>query len=117
MKRKLLRISTILAPVVGLLFLAAVAGGIHTDELQVNKLKGTRIHAIRMGTTAAMTAGTITVTDPLVTANTIIQLTGQNTGGTGGALRVSTRTPGTSWVITSSSGTDTGTVGWVAFEP
>jgi len=38
-------------------------------------------------------------------------------GGTPGWLRVSARTPGTSFTITSSSGTDTSTVAYQIFEP
>jgi len=65
------------------------------------------------GTTAAMTAGTITVSTTAVLTGSIIQLTAQTTGGTAGALRVSSRTNATSFVITSSSALDTSTVGWV----
>jgi len=66
----------------------------------------------KMGITGAMTAGTITVATSAVNANSRIFLTAQNTGGTAGALRVSTITAGTSFVITSTSGTDTSTVAW-----
>lgn len=79
--------------------------------------QGIKISQMRCGVTAAMTAGSITVSDINVTANSIILLTGQVTGGTGGALRVGSRTAGTSFVINSSSGTDTGTVGYCIVEP
>lgn len=67
--------------------------------------------------TATLTAGTVTVSNTAVTANSRIFLTAQNTGGTPGALRVSARTAGTSFTITSSSGTDTSTVAYEIFEP
>jgi len=70
-----------------------------------------------MGVTAAMTAGTITVSTTKVTTNSRIFLTAQTTGGTPGALRVSARTAGTSFTITSSSTADTSTVAWIIIEP
>ena len=78
---------------------------------------GVTVKQIRCGTTAAMVAGTTTVSDTTVTANSIILLSGADNGGTGGSLRVTARTPGTSFVITSSSGTDTGKVAYCIFEP
>lgn len=71
----------------------------------------------KQGITAAMTAGSITVSTTAVTANSRIFLTAQNTGGTAGALRVSARVAGTSFTITSTSGTDTSTVAWFITEP
>jgi hypothetical protein len=67
--------------------------------------------------TVTLTAGAATVTTSLVTANSQIFLTAQNTGGTPGTLRVSARTAGTSFTITSSSGTDTSLVAWMIVEP
>jgi hypothetical protein len=81
---------------------------------------GLRVHEAansKQGITSAMTGGTITVSNTSVTANSRIFLTAQNTGGTPGALRVSARTPGTSFTITSSSGSDTSTVAYQIFEP
>jgi hypothetical protein len=93
------------------------AGGVHTDEIMVKKLGGySAIHGITFGT-ATLATGTATVSTNKITANSIVFLTGQSTGGTAGFLRVSARTAGTSFVITSSSGTDTGLVGWIIFEP
>lgn len=66
---------------------------------------------------AVLVAGTKTVSTPLVTANSVIQLTSQIDGGTPGWLRVSARTAATSFTITSSSATDTSTVGWQIVEP
>lgn len=62
--------------------------------------------------TATLVAGTATVTCPVVTANSLIFLT----NGTGWC-RVSTRTPGTSFVITSSSGADTSAIGYLLINP
>ncbi|MER7794889.1 hypothetical protein [Streptomyces sp. NPDC097640] len=70
----------------------------------------------KMGT-VALTAGTATVSTTAVTANSRIFLTNQALGGTAGFLRVSARTAGTSFTITSSSGSDTSTVAWLLVEP
>lgn len=70
----------------------------------------------RMGV-ATLVAGTVTVNTTAVTANSRIMLTGQNSSGTHGELTVSARTAGTSFVITSSSGTDTRQIAWIIFEP
>ena len=66
--------------------------------------------------TAVLVAGTVTVANTSVTANSRIFLTGNTDGGTPGWLRVSAKTVGTSFVITSSSGTDTSTVAWFIVE-
>lgn len=70
----------------------------------------------RMGA-ATLVAGTVVVNTTAVTANSRIQLTAQTTGGGPGALRVSARTAGTSFTITSTSGTDTSLVAWEIKEP
>jgi hypothetical protein len=67
--------------------------------------------------TATLAAGTVTVNNTSVTANSRIFLTAQSTGGTPGALRISARTAGTSFTITSTSGTDTSVVAYQIFEP
>jgi len=67
--------------------------------------------------TATLVAGTVVVSTTKVTAASRIQLTGNSDGGTPGWLRVSARAAGTSFTVTSSSGADTGTVGWVIVEP
>lgn len=67
--------------------------------------------------TATLTAGSVVVSNTSVTANSRILLTSQVDGGTPGFLRVSARTAGTSFTITSSSGTDTSTVAYQIFEP
>lgn len=66
---------------------------------------------------STLSGGTLVVSNTKVTANSIILLTCQTPGGTPGHLRVSARTPGTSFTILSSSGTDTSDVGWVIIEP
>ncbi len=66
------------------------------------------------GTTAALTTGSIVVNTTAVTANSLVFFT-TNTLGTvtaPQAYRVSARTPGTSFTITSAAGTDTSTVNW-----
>lgn len=66
---------------------------------------------------ATLVGGTVTVNTTLVTANSEIFLTAQTSGAAPGALRVSARTAGTSFTITSTSGTDTSTVAWMIVEP
>lgn len=66
---------------------------------------------------ATLTGGTVTVSNTAVTANSRLYLTRQPGGsGTAGALGVTTITPGTSFVITSTSGTDAGIVAWLIVE-
>lgn len=67
--------------------------------------------------TAVLVAGTVTVADTAVTANSRIFLTAQLLGGTQGILAVTARTPGASFVITSSNAADTSTVAYEIFEP
>lgn len=72
----------------------------------------------RQGTSGAMTAGSVTVPDTGCTANSIYTFA-TNTLGTitvASAYRVSSRIPGTSFTITSSSALDTSTVDWIATE-
>lgn len=77
---------------------------------------GTSMTRVRHGV-ATLTAGSVTVSDSTVTANSRIFLDSQSGGGTPGWLRVSARTASTSFTITSSSGTDTSTVAWMMIEP
>lgn len=65
--------------------------------------------------TATLAAGTITVANTLVTANTNIFLTPQDNN-CAGALRISARTANTDFTITSSNGADTCVVGWLFIE-
>jgi hypothetical protein len=57
------------------------------------------------------------VTTELVTANSLVLLTVQASGGTPGLLSIGTVTPGTSFAIASANGADTSTVAWFLFEP
>lgn len=90
-------------------------GVVANNSLRVGA-NGVSISRIRHGT-VALTAGTVTVADVNVTATSRILLTSQTDGGTPGWLRVSARSVGVSFTITSSSGTDTSTVAWVIIEP
>lgn len=65
-----------------------------------------------IGTSSAMVAGSTTINTTAVTANSLIFLTAKTPGGTQGELSVGTITPATSFVINSSSNTDTSTVQW-----
>ncbi|MCZ4506933.1 glycosyl hydrolase family 28-related protein [Streptomyces sp. ActVer] len=76
--------------------------------------------AIKEGTNARMgvatlVAGTVTVTNTSVTANTRVASFRQAGGGTLGHLSA-TKINGTSFTITSSSNADTSTVAWILFE-
>lgn len=67
---------------------------------------------------ATLVAGTVTVANASVTANSRIFLTGQDdNGGTPGWIRVSARNPGTDFTITSSDPADTSIVAYEIFEP
>lgn len=68
----------------------------------------------RMGT-AVLVAGTVTVNNTSVTANTRVAVFRQAAGGTLGHLSA-TKVNGTSFTVTSSSNADTSTVAWVLFE-
>lgn len=70
----------------------------------------------RMGV-ATLVGGTVTVANTSVTANTRVFLTAQTSGAAPGALRVSARTAGTSFTVTSSSGTDTSQFAYLLVEP
>lgn len=70
----------------------------------------------RMGT-AILSGGTVTVSNTTVTANSRIFTSRQATGGTLGHLSIGTIVAGTSFVINSSSGTDTSTIAWILIEP
>lgn len=70
----------------------------------------------KMGT-STLVAGTVTVATTAVTATSRVFLTVQTAGGTQGHLRVSARTAGTSFTITSTSASETSTVAWLLVEP
>lgn len=60
--------------------------------------------------TATLAAGTVTVNNAKVTANSVIDVGVLTPGGTQGAPFLSTKTAGTSFVIKSTSSTDTSVV-------
>lgn len=68
---------------------------------------------------ATLAAGTVTVANTSVTANTRIQLTVQSLGTVTApkAVAVTGRTAGTSFTITSADATDTSVVAWLLVEP
>ncbi|MBL3669041.1 hypothetical protein JL475_24220 [Streptomyces sp. M2CJ-2] len=72
--------------------------------------------AARMGT-AVLAAGTVTVNTTAIAANSVVQLTVQTPGGTVGTPYVNARTASTSFVIKSTSASDTSTVGWRILDP
>lgn len=76
-------------------------------------------NATREKTTTRVTlvSGTLVVADTSITADSNIFLTSQVPGGTAGWLSISARTPGTSFTILSSSGTDTSEVAYTIYEP
>lgn len=71
----------------------------------------------KQGVTGAMTAGTITVSNTKITANSRLLLTRQAGGTNPGAVYESARTAGTSFTVTSTNAADTGTVAYEIFEP
>lgn len=77
-----------------------------------NKIKIATGSNASAGVSGAMTGGTITISTTAVTASSLIYLTHASVGGTVGVLSVGTVTAGTSFVINSSSGSDTSTVNW-----
>lgn len=94
-----------------------------TDQGQLKVIQASAGLSIKEGSNckqgvATLVGGTVTVSNTSVTANSRIQLTGQDdNGGTPGWLRVSARTAATSFTITSSSGTDTSIVAYFITEP
>jgi hypothetical protein len=71
----------------------------------------------KQGVSSAMVAGTVTVANTAITASSRLLLTRQAGGTNPGAVYESTRTAGTSFVITSTNASDTGTVAYQIFEP
>ena len=66
---------------------------------------------------AQLTAGTVTVSSRYSNSANGVHLTRNTTGGTVGHLTVGTVVNGTSFVINSSSATDTSRVFWTVFAP
>jgi hypothetical protein len=80
---------------------------------------GVSFKSLRHGTTGAMVAGVVTVTDGACTANTRYFFTVHTIGTVANpsTYRVTTRTTNTSFVVTASDLTDTSTLDWFAIEP
>ncbi len=98
---------------------AASTLGLNSDFAITLAGKGLKIKEgsnAKMGT-STLVAGTVTVATTAVTANSRVFLTVQTAGGTQGHLRVSARTAGTSFTITSTSASETSTVAWLLVEP
>jgi len=83
-----------------------VGGGLRMEE-GANEFMGV----------ATLVNGTVTVANTSVTANTRIFLTPQSEVDTPGFVSVTTRTPGVSFVIGSSTATDDSVVAWLLIEP
>lgn len=64
-----------------------------------------------------LVSGTLLVLNSHVTANSIILFSPQSTSLTAGGLDVSSRVPGVSFTITSTSATDNRKIGWLIVEP
>lgn len=69
--------------------------------------RSTGITNARAGTTAAMTAGSVAVSNTSVTTNSVITASLKTAGGTVGSPFVSVITPGSGFTLKSTSGTDT----------
>ena len=87
-----------------------------TTGLWLNANRVRSSSTLRTGT-ATLVGGTVTIADTATVATTRIIVGLVTPGGTTGALRVSAKTNGTSFVITSTSGTDTSVIYYEAFEP
>ena len=94
---------------------SALAGDL-TVETAGKGLKVKEGSNARMGT-ATLVGGTVTVSNTSITASTRIFYNRITTGGTVGHLRIASRSVGTNFVITSSSGTETSSVDWFLVEP
>lgn len=98
------------------------AGGIISSNTGVGLAQGAKLVMVEGGTAARMgqatlVGGTVTVNTTGVKANSRIFLTSQQDGGTPGTVRISSRTAGTSFVIQSSSATDTSQIAWFIIDP
>lgn len=103
-------------------FLANTSGSISTGGVGVSRAALSTGLAVIEATNskqgvATLVAGAKVVGNTSVTGNSRIFLTSQVDGGTPGFLRVSARTSGTSFTVTSSNGADTSTFAYEIFEP
>jgi hypothetical protein len=70
----------------------------------------------RMGI-ATLAGGTVTVNNTTITGSTRVFVFVQSAGGTQGFLRIASVSPGASFTITSTSGSETSQVAWLLVEP
>ena len=94
----------------------ALLAGSATQVFSVSGLKVSEATNGKQGV-ATLVAGVAVVSNTSITANSRIFLTSQVDGGTVGFLRVSDRTVGVSFTITSSNVLDISTVAYQIFEP
>lgn len=99
----------------------SITGELKSAGLSVggaNGTTGTSVKRLRHGV-ATLAAGTVTVSDVNVTANSRIFLTAQSLGTVTApqVLAVTARTPGASFTIQSANSTDTSVVAWEMIEP
>lgn len=66
--------------------------------------------------TAVLTAGAVTVSNTTITANSLVFVTSQADGGTPAAVRITAKSVGTSFTITSLNALDISTVAWMIVE-
>ena len=95
--------------------ITTVGDGTAASGLRVSSA-GTGMKVIKAGT-AVLVGGTVTVSETLAKSTSLILLTPKVAGGTPGILSLGTVVADTSFVINSTSGTDTSTVTWVLIEP
>lgn len=97
----------------------AMVGSLDSDIVAGVVGKGFRVKEgtnAKMGVVTLVT-GAATVANTSVTSTSRIFLCSQTDGGTPGTQRVSLRTAGTGFVITSSTTGDTSTVAWIMYQP
>lgn len=97
------------------------AGGWIWSNTGVGLPQGSRAVILEGGTkpimgTVTLSSGTATVSTTAAKPTARIFLTQQQDGGTPGAVRVSSRSPGTSFTITSTSATDASIVAWLIID-
>jgi hypothetical protein len=96
-------------------------GGLSATNRQISILTAGYGLQIKSGSnakigTAVLVGGTVTVSNTAITANSIVTLGMNAVGGTPGAHYISALTVGASFVISSTSGSDTSTVGYTITE-
>lgn len=94
----------------------ATGGGNVYESGALNGLTNAPLQLLKPGVvaqgTATLVAGTVTVSTSLVGANSRIRLSYMTASGTPGSVFVNARTAGTSFVIKSTSSTDTSVIFW-----